>query len=533
VVSKRIRNGNPVFESPQPTGEPNAYANVYANISIDYSKLHVTPDIMLAVLSGNAAGLFSLHNSRRHVHAVISADVLQPSPARARAASSTALAATTSSSSSRVDTRAVLTPHHSTPPHALHFSRQTTALLAFSRFPRTDRSALALHADKLHATISSMHAANEYSKMMLYVEACESGSMFNKILDSNVSVYAVTASTPFESSYACYEDNYAHTYIGDCFPTMCAPPPCRCAAMPRCHNLLPVDGELRRLRLGFGNARSPIQRCARRHKHLYSLRVRRLVDSLHHPGAVLRSQWLVIRRRRPSPPPLPLSQPVSSRDVPIKILQRKVASAASSSEAALARSQSQSELSARAAVDQRFAAGIAGVLAAGGEALAADLLAPFPTPPPARTGPQHQTLSAPSVHSTLTHPFAAASQDYSLQYFKVLRRACASPTMASRIRQPFNTRAEHNLLCFLANKTSIGARNALSPVSQALALMIDCETKTSLNGKCWTGALRRLLRLHYLLHDRRERGFDGGEGPVTDMLTISGEVSGAVRKPAP
>jgi hypothetical protein len=40
----------------QPAGEPNAYANVYANISIDYSKLHVTPNIMLDVLAGNAAG---------------------------------------------------------------------------------------------------------------------------------------------------------------------------------------------------------------------------------------------------------------------------------------------------------------------------------------------------------------------------------------------------------------------------------------------------------------------------------------------
>jgi hypothetical protein len=44
---------------PQPAGEPNAYANVYANISIDYSKLHVTPDVMLHVLSGNAAGACS------------------------------------------------------------------------------------------------------------------------------------------------------------------------------------------------------------------------------------------------------------------------------------------------------------------------------------------------------------------------------------------------------------------------------------------------------------------------------------------
>ena len=62
-----------------------------------------------------------------------------------------------------------------------------------------------------------MHADSKYSKMILYVEACESGSMFNKILPSNISVYAVTAATPFESSYACYEDSYAHTYIGDCF----------------------------------------------------------------------------------------------------------------------------------------------------------------------------------------------------------------------------------------------------------------------------------------------------------------------------
>ena len=40
----------------QPAGEPNAYANVYANISIDYTKFHVTPDVMMHVLSGNAAG---------------------------------------------------------------------------------------------------------------------------------------------------------------------------------------------------------------------------------------------------------------------------------------------------------------------------------------------------------------------------------------------------------------------------------------------------------------------------------------------
>jgi legumain len=84
-------------------------------------------------------------------------------------------------------------------------------------FPTHGPFGLALHADKLQDTIAQMHDDNKYSKMILYVEACESGSMFNKILPGNMSVYAVTASTPFESSYACYEDSYAHTYIGDCF----------------------------------------------------------------------------------------------------------------------------------------------------------------------------------------------------------------------------------------------------------------------------------------------------------------------------
>jgi hypothetical protein len=40
--------------------------------------------------------------------------------------------------------------------------------------------------------------------MLIYVEACESGSMFNNVLPGDISVYAVTAATPFESSWACY-----------------------------------------------------------------------------------------------------------------------------------------------------------------------------------------------------------------------------------------------------------------------------------------------------------------------------------------
>lgn len=39
---------------------------------------------------------------------------------------------------------------------------------------------------------------------MLYIEACESGSMFNGLLPDNLKIYATTAATPFESSYAWY-----------------------------------------------------------------------------------------------------------------------------------------------------------------------------------------------------------------------------------------------------------------------------------------------------------------------------------------
>jgi legumain len=40
--------------------------------------------------------------------------------------------------------------------------------------------------------------------MVLYIEACESGSMFDKILRTDINVYAVTAANPYESSWGTY-----------------------------------------------------------------------------------------------------------------------------------------------------------------------------------------------------------------------------------------------------------------------------------------------------------------------------------------
>ena len=50
--------------------------------------------------------------------------------------------------------------------------------------------------------------------MVLYIEACYSGSMFSG-LASNINVYATTAANDAESSYACYWDGGIWAWLGD------------------------------------------------------------------------------------------------------------------------------------------------------------------------------------------------------------------------------------------------------------------------------------------------------------------------------
>ncbi|KAH7962127.1 hypothetical protein HPB52_014533 [Rhipicephalus sanguineus] len=53
--------------------------------------------------------------------------------------------------------------------------------------------------------------------MTIYIEACESGSMFDGLLPDNVNVYATTAANSAESSYACYWDDKRQAYLGDVY----------------------------------------------------------------------------------------------------------------------------------------------------------------------------------------------------------------------------------------------------------------------------------------------------------------------------
>jgi len=53
--------------------------------------------------------------------------------------------------------------------------------------------------------------------LVIYIEACESGSMLENLLPNNINVYGTTASNAEESSYACYFDAKRNTYLGDVY----------------------------------------------------------------------------------------------------------------------------------------------------------------------------------------------------------------------------------------------------------------------------------------------------------------------------
>jgi legumain len=72
-----------------------------------------------------------------------------------------------------------------------------------------------LYANELMDALTYMHTNNMYHQVVFYLEACESGSMFDTILPANMSIFATTAANPDESSYAFYFWDPVGTYLGD------------------------------------------------------------------------------------------------------------------------------------------------------------------------------------------------------------------------------------------------------------------------------------------------------------------------------
>lgn len=58
-----------------------------------------------------------------------------------------------------------------------------------------------------------------YKEMVVYIEACESGSMFEGKLEDDMNIYAVTAANGQESSWAAYcspDDKINGKSVGSC-----------------------------------------------------------------------------------------------------------------------------------------------------------------------------------------------------------------------------------------------------------------------------------------------------------------------------
>lgn len=70
----------------------------------------------------------------------------------------------------------------------------------------------------LNDALKRMSKRKQYNQLVFYMEACESGSMFNKVLPKDINVYAITAANEKESSWGCFcENTMGLPCLGDLF----------------------------------------------------------------------------------------------------------------------------------------------------------------------------------------------------------------------------------------------------------------------------------------------------------------------------
>ncbi|CAG2111226.1 unnamed protein product, partial [Medioppia subpectinata] len=71
-----------------------------------------------------------------------------------------------------------------------------------------------LHAKELNQVLTKMHTDKKFAKLVIYIDACESGSMFDKLLPTDINVYAVSATKPDELGWKAYHEKTKYfTYL--------------------------------------------------------------------------------------------------------------------------------------------------------------------------------------------------------------------------------------------------------------------------------------------------------------------------------
>ncbi|CAL8077932.1 unnamed protein product [Calicophoron daubneyi] len=125
------------------------YVDVYGGVKIDYSGQEVTPQNFLKVLSGDSS------TGKRVVHSTMEDEVF-----------------------------------------VFYSDHGASNLIAFPEEY--------LYSKDLIATLKRMHDNRQYKRMLLLIEACYSGSMFEGILPADINVLALTAANSKESSYGTF-----------------------------------------------------------------------------------------------------------------------------------------------------------------------------------------------------------------------------------------------------------------------------------------------------------------------------------------
>ncbi|KAF6215910.1 hypothetical protein GE061_000245 [Apolygus lucorum] len=74
-----------------------------------------------------------------------------------------------------------------------------------------------LLASSLTNTLIEMYRSNRYNKIIMYIEACFAGSLFDGILPNNMRVFAMTASARNENSYPLFWDYSYRAHLADVF----------------------------------------------------------------------------------------------------------------------------------------------------------------------------------------------------------------------------------------------------------------------------------------------------------------------------
>jgi legumain len=157
-----------VFNKPTPAGTPGK--DIWAGCQKDYTGSTVTAKNFLNVLTGNAAGNAGQGNGK----------VLN---------------------STKDDNVFIYFTDHG-----------GVGIIAFPVGPY-------LGVTDLNNALNTMFTKKMYNKVVFYLEACESGSMFEGVLAPNKKIYATTAANAHESSYGFYcppQDKVNGKSIGSC-----------------------------------------------------------------------------------------------------------------------------------------------------------------------------------------------------------------------------------------------------------------------------------------------------------------------------